>query len=192
MRPIDGDALEEAFYQKMKELLKSTDTPQISNEALSLLCGASLITKAPTIEPDIERINNSVDEYISRKSVTVGLDYIINELNKLITDDSPDDGYTDIKNQVEEIKRGVLNIPPEDVQPVVHGEWIPVTAIYKVKEDQFPQTERVWVDATEPDEIDAVKCSICGEVFDFADARNWCTECGTKMDKRKGAGDEVN
>lgn len=52
MRPIDGDALKEAFYQKMKELLKSTDTPQISNEALSLLCGASLITEAPTIEAE--------------------------------------------------------------------------------------------------------------------------------------------
>ena len=52
MRLIDGDALKEAFYQKMKELLKSTDTPQISNEALSLLCGASLITEAPTIEPE--------------------------------------------------------------------------------------------------------------------------------------------
>lgn len=76
-------------------------------------------------------------------------------------------------------------MPPADVQPVVHGEWIPVTAIYKFKEDQFPQTERVWVDATEPDEIDAVKCSICGEVFDFADARNWCTQCGAKMGKRK-------
>lgn len=51
MRLIDGDALKKAFYQKMKELLKSTDTPNISNEALSLLCGASLITEAPTIEP---------------------------------------------------------------------------------------------------------------------------------------------
>jgi len=50
MRLIDGDTLKEAFYQKMKELLKSTDTPQISNEALSLLCGASLITEAKTIE----------------------------------------------------------------------------------------------------------------------------------------------
>lgn len=49
MRLIDGNALKEAFYQKMKELLKSTDTPQISNEAISLLCGASLITDAPTI-----------------------------------------------------------------------------------------------------------------------------------------------
>ena len=63
-----------------------------------------------------------MDEYIRKKSVTVGLDYIINELNKLITDDSPNDGYTDIKNQVEEIKRGVLKLPPEDVQPV---QWIP-------------------------------------------------------------------
>ena len=60
-----------------------------------------------------------MDDYISRKSVTVGLDYIINGLNKLITDDTPNDVYTDIKNQVEEIKRGVLNIPPADVQPVV-------------------------------------------------------------------------
>lgn len=81
----------------------------------------------------------------------------------------------------------ISELPSADVQPVVLGEWIPVTAIYKGKEDQFPQTERVWVDATEPDEIDAVKCSVCGEVFDFADARNWCTECGAKMDKRKGA-----
>lgn len=59
-----------------------------------------------------------MDDYISRKTVTVGLDYIINALNKLITDDSSNDVYTDIKNQVEEIKRGVLNIPPADVQPV--------------------------------------------------------------------------
>ena len=50
MRLIDADALKEAFYRKMKELLLSTDTPQISNEALSLLCGASLIADAPTIE----------------------------------------------------------------------------------------------------------------------------------------------
>ena len=52
MRLIDADALKEAFYRKMKELLLSTDTPQISNEALSLLCGASLIADAPTIEPE--------------------------------------------------------------------------------------------------------------------------------------------
>lgn len=61
------------------------------------------------------------------------------------------------------------------------GKWIPVTKIYKVTEDQFPKTHIEWVDATEPDEIDAVRCSECGEVFDFQDARNWCTECGADM-----------
>lgn len=66
-------------------------------------------------DTEVDRMN----DYISRKSVIVGLDYIINELNKLITDDSSNDGYTDIKNQVEEIKRGVLKLPLEDVQPVV-------------------------------------------------------------------------
>ena len=50
MRPIDADALKEAFYQKMGELMKSPDTPQICNEALGLLCGTSLIIEAPTIE----------------------------------------------------------------------------------------------------------------------------------------------
>lgn len=58
MRPIDGDALKEAFYQKMGELLKSTNAPQISNEALSLLCGAVLISEAPTIEPLITKTGN--------------------------------------------------------------------------------------------------------------------------------------
>ena len=69
-----------------------------------------------------------------------------------------------------------------DAQPErKKGKWIPVTKIYKVTEDQFPKTHIEWVDATEPDEIDAVRCSECGEVFDFQDARNWCTECGTDM-----------
>lgn len=74
MRLIDGDALKEAFYQEMKELLKSTDTPKISNEALSLLCGASLITKAHTIEPKphwipcSERLPEEEGQYLVTKS----------------------------------------------------------------------------------------------------------------------------
>lgn len=108
-----------------------------------------------------------MDDYISRKSVTVGLDYIINELNKLITDDSPDDGYTDIKNQVEEIKRGVLNIPSTDVQPVVHGEW--------------------------RDTGSGQECSVCGEIqYGYDSGRYYCANCGAKMDKRGGADNEVN
>ena len=61
------------------------------------------------------------------------------------------------------------------------GKWIPVTRVYKPKADEFPNMYIEWEDATEPDEIDAVKCSECGEVFDFADARNWCTQCGARM-----------
>ena len=69
------------------------------------------------------------------------------------------------------------------------GKWIPVTKIYKVTEGQFPNTHIEWVDATEPDEIDAVRCSECREVFDFQDARNWCTECGADM-REGGESDE--
>lgn len=61
------------------------------------------------------------------------------------------------------------------------GKWIPVTKIYKVTEGQFPQTHIEWVDATEPDEIDGVRCSECGTVYDFIEARNWCSECGADM-----------
>lgn len=102
-----------------------------------------------------------MDDYIRRKSVTVGLDYIINELNKLITDDSSNDGYTDIKSQVEEIKRGVLKLPSADVQPVVHGEWIKI-------------------------EYHAYRCSECGKSIitncDYIKEHKFCFRCGAKMD----------
>lgn len=71
MRLIDGDALKKAFYQKMKELLKSTDTPNISNDVLSLLCGASLITEAPTIEPERKK-----GKWIKKMRVTETEKYI--------------------------------------------------------------------------------------------------------------------
>ena len=61
------------------------------------------------------------------------------------------------------------------------GKRIPVTRIYKVTEEQFPKTHIEWVDATKPDEIDGVRCSECGTVYDFIEARNWCSECGTDM-----------
>lgn len=63
------------------------------------------------------------------------------------------------------------------------GKWIPVTGIYKVTDEQFPNTHIEWVDATEPDEIDGVRCSECGTVYDFIEARNWCSECGARMER---------
>ena len=60
-RLIDGDETRTQYYQTMDELLQST-TINISAEALSLLCGFTLINNAPTIleseesdESDIER-----------------------------------------------------------------------------------------------------------------------------------------
>ena len=72
------------------------------------------------------------------------------------------------------------------------GKWIPVTRIEKWhKEDglvgfppevkEFPQCTIEWVDATEPDEVDGLRCSECGTVYDFTEARNWCSECGADM-----------
>ena len=61
------------------------------------------------------------------------------------------------------------------------GRWIPVKKVYITTEADFPRTHIEWETATEPDDVDAVRCSECGEVFDFEDARNWCTECGADM-----------
>ena len=50
MRIIDANALQDEYIAKMEEVVKSTTTPNISLEALSLLCGYMLIMDAPTIE----------------------------------------------------------------------------------------------------------------------------------------------
>lgn len=89
----------------------------------------------------------------------------------------------DIKEHANTITDALIileNFPP--VTPTERtGEWIPVKKVYRTNDVDFPNTHIEWEAATEPDEIDAVRCSECGEVFDFEDARNWCTECGAKM-----------
>ena len=47
-RLIDGDLLRDEYYRAMDELLKSTTT-NISEEALSILCGCTLANTIPTI-----------------------------------------------------------------------------------------------------------------------------------------------
>ena len=133
-----------------------------------------------------------MDDYISRKSVTVGLDYIINGLNKLITDDPPNDVYTDIKNQVEEIKRGVLNIPPANVQPV---QWIPCS-------ERLP--EDVQIGDEYPIVIFCTKEKTYTGFYEWYRGGRWWTAEGDYVvddviawrelpePYRKGAGNEVN
>ena len=50
MRLVDADALKERYYQKMKDLLMPTRTVDLSDNAISLLCGSSLIIDAPTVD----------------------------------------------------------------------------------------------------------------------------------------------
>ena len=55
MRMIDANALQEQYIAKMKEVVKSTtitDISLVSLEALSLLCGYTLIMGAPTIKAE--------------------------------------------------------------------------------------------------------------------------------------------
>lgn len=49
MRPIDADATYEKYLEEMSKLIKSTTQDNVSLEALSLLCGATVIQQMPTI-----------------------------------------------------------------------------------------------------------------------------------------------
>ena len=49
MRLVDADVLYERFKEEMKKLVKSTIHENVDLEALSLLCGAKLITDARTV-----------------------------------------------------------------------------------------------------------------------------------------------
>jgi len=65
------------------------------------------------------------------------------------------------------IKTIVSTMPPEDVQPVVHGGW--------------------------RDTGSGQECSVCGEIqYGYDSGRYYCANCGAKMDKRKGAPDVPN
>ena len=50
MRLIDADDLYDKYQEAMMKLLSSTNMENISAEAISLLCGSTLIREAPTIE----------------------------------------------------------------------------------------------------------------------------------------------
>lgn len=65
----------------------------------------------------------------------------------------------------------IEQIPTVDAVEVVHGRWI----VDAVEVDHpFLEFESVWRDVHQ--------CSICKEYFDVSDARNYCPNCGAKMD----------
>lgn len=68
MRLIDADELYDKYQETMKKLLSSTNMENISAEAISLLCGSTLIREAPTVTIarllTIEEADRAHDVYI--------------------------------------------------------------------------------------------------------------------------------
>lgn len=65
MRPIDADATYEKYLEEMSNLIKSTTQDNVSLEALSLLCGATLMKQMPTISLRTPRRTLSLKANIS-------------------------------------------------------------------------------------------------------------------------------
>ena len=111
----------------------------------------------------------------------IDADALINTLKELFDKREKEARFTGDRGVTVTWKDAIYHIKTAPTIESKTGKWIPVTKIYKVTEGQFPKTHIEWVDATEPDEIDGVRCSECGTVYDFIEARNWCSECGADM-----------
>ena len=67
--------------------------------------------------------------------------------------------------ELHEVLSWIDEVPSEDVQPVVHGEW--------------------------RDTGSGQECSVCDEIqYGYDSGRYYCANCGAKMDKRGGADNE--
>ena len=75
------------------------------------------------------------------------------------------------------VKALVERQPNADVVEVRHGKWKEMQG-----EIGNPFNNQVF------DTIDLLVCSICNEIFDVSEARNYCPNCGAKMDG-KGEGE---
>ena len=157
----------DARYINANELIKRLQQAGL-DDAVSIavkMAGHERLKHVPSAQPDlIAKIQNGINTTNANDSYSCGMRNGMRWCMSLVDGKEP-------------LFENCPSAQPERKK----GKWIPVTKIYKVTEDQFPKTHIEWVDATEPDETDAVRCSECGEVFDFQDARNWCTECGTDM-----------
>ena len=74
-----------------------------------------------------------------------------------------------------EVSQGVLrylnHIPAADVAAARHGKWIET----QVETGDPFGGENYYT-------IDVYACSECGEMFDISEARNYCPNCGARMD----------
>ena len=68
------------------------------------------------------------------------------------------------------VRHFLAKIPKVDAVEVVHGRWL-----------------NAQVETGDPfgyytNEIDVFTCSVCGVHFDVSECRNYCPNCGAKMD----------
>lgn len=75
MRLIDADALYDKYQEAMTRLLSSTNMENISAEAISLLCGSTLIREAPAVNDarilTIEEVDKTVCVWVEIKPHTL-------------------------------------------------------------------------------------------------------------------------
>lgn len=156
---------QDAIDALMAHFIPQTYTGEQVEQAKKL--AQKIMNEVPPVTPKVS------DDCISRAD-------LLGKMKSLCPKPDKDCGYCHKACDIEDCIDFVVDAP--SVTPTERtGKWIPVTKVYRTTEADFPETHIEWETATEPDEIDAVRCSECGEVFDFEDARNWCTECGAKM-----------
>ena len=78
----------------------------------------------------------------------------------------------DLCNACEDVYRMVEQIPSADVQPVVHGEWIPEI---EQMETEYPDSTEVYLETFQT----GWKCSECDD-YSTIDS-NFCPNCGADM-----------
>ena len=102
-----------------------------------------------------------MDEYIKK-----------NDLLELYTLEGFEEYAATLSVPIPVIRQNIMDLPAEDVTPVVHGRWVPR---YEIKEMYYS-----------PDDVEQYKvpdgfsCSVCDK---WSSAKtNYCSNCGAKMD----------
>lgn len=89
-----------------------------------------------------------------------------------IWDKAESEGRTDIVKVLADIVTPCLvSTPTVEAEPVNHGKWIEDTVSCGNTFDPYKE-----------DYMDVLICSECKEHFDVSEARNFCPNCGARMD----------
>ena len=131
-----------------------------------------LIEKQAVIIKQLRSSTSSKTEQIdciSRQAVEL-------RINEFLTNETYTEGM--LREDIHNLPSNLPSAEPEREK----GRWIPVSCKRRLGEGGVLINQ--YVETSDPYDVVAVKCSKCGEVFDFDDARFFCSQCGADM--RKG------